>query len=233
MIIGMKHILILFTALMSIIAALLLALPATPAFLARADERYAVAETADVFLYAEENEESKLFAIPRTYYVKVLSQGEKFTKCEYQRDSVPYTKITGYCLTNSLTFVDFTPDRPFLSREVTATYTLAGAKFGEGKFSKIEESYAYYGTRYVDGQLYFYVGKSGVCDYIPADEELIFDLNTDYLPEPETPTASGGTVGALSAVQIVFITLSAVAVLVVAVFVAHGKKSERAENFEV
>lgn len=232
MIIGMKRILILFTVLLSGLTSLLLTLPEAPALTARADERYAVAETADVFFYEEENEESKLFAIPRTYYVKVLSQGEKFTRCEYQRDGTSYFPVQGYCLTNSLTFVDFTPARPFLSREVTATYTLAGAKFGNGKFSKIEETYVYYGTRYVDGQLYFYVGKNGECDYIPAAEELIFDLNTDYLPEPDTATASGSAVGALSAVQIVFITLSAVAVLVVAVFVAHGKKSVPTETFE-
>lgn len=207
-------------------------LPA-PTLAANAEsEVYAVAETSDVWFYKSENEEEKLFCIPRTYYVKIVSRGQPFSLCEYLRDNAPYQKVLGYCLTDSLTFVDFIPQRPYLYREVTVEYVLPGAALGDGKFAGKKETFVYYGTRYEGGQLYFYVGKNGEFDYIPASEELTFELNTDYLPDPETPAASGKSPGALSAVQIVLITLAAVAVLIVAVFVAHGKKAAPPENFE-
>ncbi len=236
MIVGMKRLTILFAVWIGIVIAALplLVTPAAPtAFTARAEgEVYAVAETSEVWFYKTENEDDKLFCIPKTYYVKVIARGERFSFCEYLRDITPYKKVSGYCLTDSLTFVDFVPQRPFLYREVTVQYVLPGASLGNGSFAGKEESFVYYGTRYEDGQLYFYVGKNGEFDYIPAEEEITFELNTDYLPEPETPATGSKNTGGLSAVQIVLITLAAVAVLVVAVFVAHGKKSAPPENFE-
>ena len=232
MIVGMKRFLIALW-LFSLTALSLFSLPVGAPATAKAEsEVYAVAETADVWFYKTESEEDKLFCIPRTYYVKIVSRGERFSLCEYLKDNAPYQKVLGYCLTDSLTFVDFVPQRPYLYREVTVEYVLPGAALGDGKFAGKKETFVYYGTRYEGGQLYFYVGKNGEFDYIPANEELTFELNTDYLPEPETPAASGKRDG-LSAVQIVLITLSAVAVLIVAVFVAHGKKAAPPENFEL
>lgn len=233
MIVAMKRFQLIFAVWLVLALNLSLFLsPARATLSARAESAaYAVAENADVWFYAEENEETRLFCIPRTYYVRILSRGEKFSLCEYLRDSAPYKKIVGYCLTDSLTFVDFVPQRPFLYREVTVEYVLPGASIGGGKFSGLKETFVYYGNRYENGQLYFYVGKDGEFDYIPASEELVYELNSDYLPEPEAP-AAGSNNGGLSAVQIVLITLSAVAVLVIAVFVAHGKKSAPPENFE-
>ena len=233
MIVGMKR--LTFIVALGLLLSLAFAMPSpsTEILSARAEsEVYAVAETADVWFYKTENEEDKLFCIPRTYYVKIVSRGERFSLCEYLKDNTPYRKVLGYCLTNSLTFVDFIPQRPYLYREVTVEYVLPGASLGGGKFAGKQETYVYYGTRYENGQLYFYVGKNGEFDYIPASEELTFDLNTDYLPAPETTAPNTKGSEGLSAVQIVLITLSAVAVLVVAVFVAHGKKSAPPENFE-
>lgn len=235
MIVAMKRYLFLLAAsLLLAINATFLLLPAQKPLVSRAEsEVYAVAETSDVWLYRAENEEEKLFCIPRTYYVKVVSEGETFSFCEYLRDSTPYKKITGYCLTSALTFVDFTPRRPYLFREVTVEYVHPlTSSLGSGKFTSLKETFVYYGNRYEDGQLYFYVGKDGVYDYIPAAEEIEYELNTDYLPEPSAPTAGTNVSEGLSAVQIVLITLSAVAVLVIAVFVARGKKSAPPENFE-
>ena len=235
MIVRMKRIVtLLFICLFTMLSVAALPSPKSPALKANAEaEQYAVAETPDVWMYGEESEESKLFCIPHTYYVKVISRGEKFTYAEYLKDSEPYRKIRGYCLTSALTFVSFVPQRPYLFREVTVEYVLPGASLGNGKFSGLQETFVYYGTRYENGQLYFYVGKNGEFDYIPADEELTFELNTDYLPEATSEAAAkkSGESG-ISAVQIVLITLSSVALLVIAIFVALGKKTVPPENLE-
>lgn len=234
MIVGMKRLSILAVWLLATLFTLpLLPAPKRGPLSANAEtEVYAVAETAEVWFYGAESEEEKLFCIPRTYYVHVVSRSEPYSLCEYLKDNTPFKKVLGYCLTDSLTFVDFIPRRPYLYREVTVEYVLPGAALGGGAFAGKKETFVYYGTRYENGQLYFYVGKDGVFDYIPADEELVFELNDDYLPEPDTSVAAGKSAESLSAVQIVLITLSAVAVLVVAVFVARGRKSAPPEKEE-
>ncbi|MBD5636767.1 MAG: hypothetical protein HDP28_02955 [Clostridia bacterium] len=235
----MKRITILFAVWFGIA---LMALPVfiapTPndALTARAEsEVYAVAETSDVWFYKTESEEDKLFCIPKTYYVKVISRGERFSFCEYLRDITPYQKVTGYCLTDSLTFVDFAPQRPYLYREVTVQYVPSdGDVFDNGTFSVMDVTFVYYGTRKENDQLYFYVGKNDKFGYVPAKENISYEFNTDYLPEVGEPTSgSVKSSGGLSAVQIVLITLAAVVVLVVAVFIAHGKKTTPSENFEL
>ena len=235
MIVGMKRLTIFAAWLFATLVTLpLLSAPKRGPLLTNAEtEVYAVAETADVWVYGSENEEDKLFCIPHTYYVHVVSRSEPYSLCEYLKDNGPFKKVLGYCLTDSLTFVDFVPQRPYLYREVTVEYVLPGAALGGGAFAGKKETFVYYGTRYENGQLYFYVGKDGVFDYIPADEELVFELNDDYLPEPDAPVAAGKNSESLSAVQIVLITLSAVAVLVVAIFVAHGRKSSPPEKDEL
>ena len=231
MIVGMKRF-ILSLSLLVLIAFSLFHVPQSLPVQTRAEsEVYAVATTADVWFYGSQNESDKLFCIPRTYYVKVVARGEQFSLCEYLKDNPPFQKVLGYCKSDSLTFVSFIPERPYLYREVTVEYVLPGAALGNGTFAGKRETFVYYGTRYEGGQLYFYVGKNGEFDYIPADEELVFDLNTDYLPPSDSP-ATLAKRSPLSAVQIVLITLSAVAVLVVAIFVARGKRTAPPENLE-
>ena len=135
-----------------------------------AAEEYAVAARNDVWLYSEENEDSGLFLLPYTYYVRVLERGEEYSAVVYGEDAAPYRTVEGYCKTDLLTFVGFIPERPFLKLEVTVTYTVPGAssQMGNGTFDEIERTFHYYGTSYLGTQRYFYVLSDGVFDYIPA-----------------------------------------------------------------
>ena len=99
MIVGMKRLIIVLAAclLLSVAALPLMPSPEKPSFSVKAEsEVYAVAETSDVWFYSSESEEDKLFCIPRTYYVKVVSRGEKFSLCEYLKDNTPFRKVLGY-----------------------------------------------------------------------------------------------------------------------------------------
>ncbi len=217
---------------------LLAALAAAALFLfpaplgARADEaeRYAVAAATDVWFYAAENEESGLFVLPYTYYVRVLKEGAVFSYVQYLDDEAPYKAIRGYCKTEDLTFVDFIPERPYLKREITVSYTVANtgdSLMGGGSFDKLEKSFVFYGTSYLGTARFFYVYADGTFDYVPATQEIVYEYNTDYLEdvsggapaEPEPPA------GSLSGVQIAVICAIAAALVAIAVFVLRGKKS--------
>lgn len=194
------------------------------------EERYAVAAQTDVWFYAAENEESGLFLLPFSYYVRVLREGAAYTYVQYQDDVTPYHSLKGYCKTEALTFVDFVPERPFLRKEITAVYRVESGSdplMGGGSFDKVERTFAYYGTSYLGTARFYYVYADGVFDYIPAAQEIVFDYNTDYLEDvsgsggEEQPPAAEGPSG----VQIAVICVIAAACLAVAVLVFRGKRS--------
>ncbi len=226
MIAGMKRFL-------SVAAALLVLLFAAPSGRAHAAEGgYAVAAARDVWFYAREDESSRLFQLPFSYYVRVLAEGETYCSVEYLDDVPPYRKIQGYCRKDALTPVDFVPARPYLRREITVEYSLPQkGGLGEGKFLTVERTFVYYGQRYEGSALYFYVLADGEFDYIPAASPLEYEYNTDYL-ETAAVTSHEGSAG-LSAAEIAIICIACVAVVGVAVLVLRGKKplpeGERAE----
>lgn len=202
-------------------------LPAAPRTANADDGVYAVAAAQDVWFYAAEREDSKLFLLPYTYYVRVLSRGDVYSSVQYLDDAPPYRAVRGYCRTDSIRPVDFVPERPFLYRTVTLAYTLpVTPALGGGNFSRVERTFCYYGMRYEDGALLFYVhDENGVCDYIPANEPLVYELNTDYLSEEVPAAAESGASASPSAAQIVVICIACVAVVGIAVLVLRSKRS--------
>ena len=196
---------------------------------------YAVADAHDVWFYSSRSEESKLFLMPYTYYVRVVERGGEYCAVEYLVDEAPFRKVRGYCKTEKLTFVDFVPERPYLFRQVTLTYTLEDSSsiLGSGNFRTVQRTFVYYGLRYAGDKLFYYVLLDGVFDYVSAREEPEYELNTDYLipvvsedpvVEPDPEPARG-----LTGVQIAMICIGCVALVAVAVFLLRGKPSHASD----
>ena len=227
MIAAMKRFLLVLTILC------LLLLPAPSLNVSAVGERYAFVPDGDVWFYAGETESSRVFLLPKTYYVKILSEGSMYCRVEYLSDEPPYQKITGYCRTEDIIPVDYTPARPYLKKQITLSYSLPeGTGSLGGSFSSVEKTFVYYGQRYDGAKLYYYVLSEGTFDYIPADEELSYEENTDYLEyiaSQQTAgndvTDAGPTSGGLNAAVIVVICIACAAAVAVAVFVIRGKKS--------
>lgn len=193
---------------------------------------YAAAPDSNVWFYTGEREEDKLFLIPETYYVRVLSEGEEYTAVEYQLNDPPYRKLVGYCKTDALLFVDFVPVRPYLDLELTVTYSVPSAGTGilGNAFETVEKTFVYYGMRYERGQLFLYVSDGADFGFLPAEEIPSFEKNNDFLSVPAGP--SGGTeeppsdTGGTSALQIVLICVILVAAAGLALLVLlKGRRS--------
>lgn len=220
-----------FFLLISLIFSVCSFMPAMIVCAAEPSGQYAVAAADGIWLYSQKNEDSGLFVLPYTYYVRVLEHGDDYCSVIYGTDASPYRTVSGYCRTEDLTFVDFVPSRPFLQLELTVTYTLQGSvAMGNGTFSEITRRFHYYGTSYLGTARYFYVLSDGVFDYIPATQEIVYDFNTDYLTDtstpsqPTPPTDDPEPVQSLSALQITLICVVAFAVLAVAFIVLRGKR---------
>ena len=219
--------------LLPLLAALLF--PAPPRPVSATDGRYAVC-VQDVWFYAGENEEEKLFLVPDTYYVRVLEEGEIYSTVEYLTDDPPYKKLLGYCRTDQLLFVDFIPVRPYLRKQITVSYTVPGSGSLDDAFSTVERTFVYYGDRYENGQLYLYVLLDGTFGYIPASAPPEYEHNTDYLTSTsgdgdegtEPPSADEG----IGATQIVVICLACAAAVAIVIILMRGKQKPGGEQQE-
>lgn len=192
---------------------------------------YAVADGKEIWFYAEADENTGLFIIPYTYYVIVLDYGAPFCAVQYFDDVSPYKAVKGYCKTEELTFVDFVPARPFLRVELTYTYQLSvssSVTMGSGTFNTVEKTFVYYGTSYLGTARFHYVSSGGIFDYIPAAQEITYELNTDYLTEtvvaPAVEEEETAETSSPTPLQIALICLAGVAACAIVFFVLRGKK---------
>ena len=178
---------------------LFLSFASPPSHSAKAEQSssYACILSENVYLYSRENENSGLFILPYTYYVKVLSPGIEYCYVQYQTDSPPFKAIYGYCKSNEITFVDYVPTRPFLYYTIEATYRLDGYSellSSDPVFSTVTLTYAYYGNYTVGSSAYCYVSLDGKTGYLPKTQEISYDLNPDYaqhtasLPAEQPPS---------------------------------------------
>lgn len=161
---------------------------------------YACITQDGTYFYSTADEESGLFILPTTYYVKIISRSDDFCFVQYLDDVADYKAVYGYCKTETLTAVDFVPARPYLYYTYSATYSVEGSSSSDsGDFSTFTCNCIYYGDYKNGTTTYRYVSINGEFGYIPKTCEIEYPLNTDYLteePEPaETPVAddSGGT----------------------------------------
>lgn len=149
-------------------------------------ESYACILTNDVYFHTSETPSAGIFALPKTYYVKVLSIGSPYTKVEYLTDGERTKKLTGYCLTEQLTFIDYTPVNPYLYATFDVIYTAESGEIGDSLLDKIILPCTYYGNYYMGAKEYAYVLQQGTFGYVPMPENFTFPLNDEYAARQQT-----------------------------------------------
>ncbi len=151
---------------------------------ARADSsasQYACIVEDTAYFYAVKDTNRGLFLLPQTYYVKILSFGDDFCKIEYSYDSEYTQKLIGYAKTNELTFVDYTPNNPYLTHLFEVSYTIDDSQNAdEGFLDKITVTCAYYGDYIIGSKRYCYVLRGDSFGYIPKPETLVYEKNGEY-----------------------------------------------------
>lgn len=171
--------------------------------------------------------------MPQTYFVKVLAKDTDYCHIEYLYDS-PYTKkLTGYAKSSDLTFVEFTPNTPYLYHVFDVRYTVDGGVSDDNSFlDQITVTCAYYGDYKIGSKTYCYVLRGDSFGYIPKPDNLSFAPNTeyaDYLAQPQednTSIQTESTQEGMSAAQIaILITLCLLVPLLAALILKTSKKN--------
>lgn len=141
---------------------------------------YACILSDTAYFYESKNEDSGLFLLPESYFVKILETGETFCKIEYLYDDAHVKKLTGYAHTSQLTFVDYIPERPYLYCLFNLRYSLDNSFNGEGFLDGITVICAYYGDYIVGSKTYCYVLQGDEFGYVPKPNDLFFEKNPEY-----------------------------------------------------
>ncbi len=190
---------------------------------------YACAVNPNVYFYTTQSEDSPLFILPQTYYVKIISKGESFCYVQYLENVAAYKALYGYCKTDELLFVDYTPERPFLYLSFDKKYVIEDGTEGyeNGLLSSITYSCVYYGDHYVNSKRYSYVLINGVFGYVPQPQAVEYELNDDFIqdvvsvpadsPSIDTSDPKGNTDFGIIVLLVVLLSLVATGIFVVAV----------------
>lgn len=154
---------------------------------------YACILSDNTYLYATKSEQSGLFVLPKTYYVKILSTTDDFCKVEYLTDGVSTRKITGYCKTSELTFVDYLPQTPYFYYLFDLTYYVNPDEKDSPLLDKITVTCAYYGSYTIGTNTYCYVLRDDDFGYVPLPDDFVFLPNTEYEEYNQPQTDSSDT----------------------------------------
>ncbi len=207
------------------IAALLCAalwlLPAVPAAAAEesteTDVRYARVEEAGVYLYRTASENTGLFVLPRTYFIRLTGESGDYYAVEYLSGMQGRSAVRGFCRKDEIVPVDYIPETPYLYYSVDVTFRTDGdAGLPAGFITEYTVSAPYYGTFSFGSSTYYYVELNGAFGYVPAVacSALDYPLNTEHTQPPaETTEESLPEPQGLSAASIALIAVLCAAAL--------------------
>lgn len=163
--------------------------------------RYGRILTEDAGFYSDKGDDFK-FYIPYSYYVKILSVGELYSKVSYGYEDNKYPIINGYVYTENLHISDYVPTSPFAV--ITLTVISDGVLFGNIDLTEQKvgvcsgKQVFYYGDAYAtNGEDLCYVCYDGYLGYMRLScfSSFTIKLNPDPIdyPEIESSTYSNQT----------------------------------------
>jgi hypothetical protein len=191
---------------------------------------YACILDENAYLYASSNERSGLFLIPKTYYVKTLDVKTDFTKVEYSTDSETTKRITGYCKTSQLTFVDYVPTHPYFHSSFELTYRIDDSDKQYPFLTEITVTCSYYGEYPIGSETYCYVLRDGAFGYVPKPDGFTVPTNTEYADRltlsqpPESENEPTQKEESLPLSQIVTILLLCLLAPILATLILHPNR---------
>ena len=205
-----------------------------PAHAAETSEgSYARVMQEEVYLYSSPQEESGLFILPRTYFVKITGEEAGFYQVEYLTDTSA-RPVYGYCRIGDVEPVDYVPETPFLTYETEVTFTVGSSDLPDGFFTAYTVPAAFYGTFYYGSSVYYYVNMDGEFGYVPASAcpPLDYPENTEHT-QTETPPDEAPVHNSVNAVNIDLICALSVAALGAVYFLFRpAKPAKRASPFD-
>ena len=116
----------------------------------------------------------------------MLEINTPFTKVEYGTDD---KKLTGYCKTSELTFVDYTPKTPYYQTTFDVKYTISDNDKNYPFLTEITIACVYFGDYPIGSETYCYVYRGDAFGYVPQPIDFSIPENPEYADRQQsTPT---------------------------------------------
>ena len=142
---------------------------------------YACILSDNTYFYASADERRGLFLLPQTYYVRLLEYRSDYCKVEYQTDGSNAKRLVGYARTADLTFVTYTPARPYLYYTFDLHYKIEDTAQTDSTFlTELTLSCVYYGDYIIGSERYCYVLRGEEFGYVPKPLDLQYEDNPEY-----------------------------------------------------
>lgn len=217
---------------------LFFALAAPVPVLADEDYRYARVTQENVYLYSSAQDNSGLFVLPRTYFVKITGESGDYYKVEYLTGAAGVTPVRGYCRKAEVSPVDYVPETPFLVYGTDVTFTAGSGDLPDGFITEYTVPADFYGTFSYGSSVYYYVNIGGEFGYVPAAActPLDYPENTEH-SETVSPGKDPSPNGNASVLNVVLVCALSVAALGAVYFLFRPAKAPRklepfAEDYE-
>ena len=189
---------------------------------------YACILSDDVFFYSATDGRKGLFLLPKSYYVRLLEYRYDYCKVEYQTD-LSAKRMVGYVATDKLTFVDYTPARPYLYYVFDLHYTIESAAQPDSQFlTEITVSCIYYGDYVIGSERYCYVLRGDEFGYVPKPTTLSYEENEEYadyvaslqpdptpLPDTEPPSTEENSPTQIAILVVICLLVPILAALII------------------
>ncbi len=200
--------------------------PGSPAAYASDSYSYAQAVTTTAYFFKEKDLSSSLFAVPYTWYVRVIRGDGQWYYVQYAEDEGLYRAMYGYVLKDDFVLLEDPPAVTYLFKSITITYSAGDENSSLPALGEIEVEAAFYGTYYSGATAYSYVLCEGSFGYIAGanDDYPLNDLPSgEETEDPSNEGERGGSGGLVTAVIIVALVAGAIVLVYLS---SRKKKSE-------
>lgn len=196
------------------LALLVFCLPPRAAY-AEDTDLYARITQPNVYFYEKADENSGLFILPETYFIKITGESQDYYAAEYLSETPGRTPIYGFCRKTDVELVDYIPETPFLVYDTEVTFRTSSDDLPDEFIVEYKIDAAFYGTFSYGSSTCYYVELDGKFGYVPAAacEPLSYLPNTEHTEstpaEPDNDSAKPQSVSALNVVLISALAVTA------------------------
>ena len=184
-------------------------------------QKYAQAVTTTAYFFSQKDLSTSLFAVPYTYYVRVVRDDGQWYYVQYAEDEGIYRALYGYVLKSDFETVDEPPAVTYLFKSLTITFSAGDENSSLPALGEIEMEAAFYGTYYSGATAYSYVLCGDSFGYIAGAND---DYPLNPLPSDEEETTEEEPDGGGNAVVTAVVIVALAAGAIILIYLSTKKK---------
>ena len=150
----------------------------------------------EVYLYSTADNDKKMFALEKSYYVEILDEVDNMYFVAVMQNETDFPRITGFVYKAQVTLCDIAPIAPYYPTEKvtvignSATIRLSPLPTASAELTATNtQRLSYYGKRISNGITWYFVYYGGCFGYVEASAVTTPNIILHPTPLPNTQTS--------------------------------------------